>query len=114
MLRTVTLPVNPTADWTVLAWPDRTVAETGRYGVDATAWLIATNGKPILSVAVEQAGTLAVLPVEYVTVGSAITGWTVKVGGGTAGEASAIRSRAALMGGELLVVEVALHTRTTP
>ena len=114
MLRTVVLPVNPTADWTTFAWPLRYVLEVGQYGVDATAWLTATNGEAIISVAVEQAGTLAVLPVEYVTTGTTITGWTVKVGGGTAGEVAAIRAHAALANGEMLIVDINLPTRSIP
>ena len=111
MQRTVTLPVNPGADWTVLAWPDRYVAEVGRYAVDATAWLTAATTEAIISVAVEEAGTLTVAPVEYVTAGSVIVGWTVKVSGGTSGERASIRSRATLANGETLAVEVTLHTR---
>ena len=114
MLRTVVLPVNPTADWTTFAWPLRYVLEVGQYGVDATAWLTATNGEAIISVAVEQAGTLAVMPVEYVTTGMTITGWTVRIGGGTPGDTGSIRSHAALANGEMLIVDVTLATRGLP
>jgi len=109
-LRIITLPVNPITDWATLGWPDRNALEVLRYGVDATAWL-ADVGETIASVVMSEIGTLSVAPVELVMAGAAITGWTVKIGGGTPGELGVVRSTVALAGGDLLIVDIALHTR---
>jgi len=113
MLRTVMLPVTALADWTTLTWPDRNVLEVFRYAVDATAWLT-DSGDVIANVAVSEAGTLVVSPVEFVLTDGVITGWRVKIGGGTANSSSSVRFNVALARGGTLIVDVALHTRVDP
>ena len=110
-LRIVSLPIDTATDWATLTWPDRNALDVLRYGVDATAWL-ADLGEVIASVVVSGPGALTLAPVELVTVANVITGWVVRIGGGAPGEMDVVRSIVTLARGEVLIVDVALHTRT--
>ena len=108
-LRTISLPVNAGAEW-MLAWPERNYGDALRYAIDASAWL-ADGGDSVVSVAASEAGTLVLTSVQYILTAGIVTGWNVKIGGGTAGETSIVRFQVVLAQGEALYFDVTLHTR---